>query len=486
MNHTNGGIPCEMQLSQGCCHEAERAAIVAMALDQLREALPESFHGHLIALAGAVRDSSRRLRDLVNHSQPHVERVPLVLNYLNILLPCLSQTLNEIMSYYDDRTLTREHRWRKMYNKMTEEAGGVPLPQHFVLYNNFLVMLGYLLSRSPSFDPNTLETLRGHLLELREKRGIPPSPDQADPVSPADIGSSLVGLADPNAHWAEQIFSLPLASRTLLKHVKPSKACGPFFRRDQLPIPPEPKVLFRRAFDNDRTSVVAYLNPIDQAPYLLVRSLQGEVAWFSSYGVHELCIGREGSALQLKRWSRSGQCSKLWAAFYFITWEEMVLFYCTFAALKARNRLTVQIHPSEFQLQREKRLFQAQIVDDGYKHSLVVYEDQQTNGIRLHAAVWDGELKQCPVWTAFVTAQSQSSTWISRRSKHRVWLRNIQLYVFCKNYRQEVQRQNKSNAFEIYFVTEQGASKFKEVFSAMGASGSSSAGPETAVSSPGG
>lgn len=67
--------------------------------------------------------------------------------------------------------------------------------------------------------------------------------------------------------------------------------------------------------------MVAYLNPIDQAPYLLIRSLQGEVAWFSSYGVHELCIGREGTALQLKRWSRSEQCSKLWAAFYFITWE---------------------------------------------------------------------------------------------------------------------------------------------------------------------
>lgn len=127
--------------------------------------------------------------------------------------------------------------------------------------------------------------------------------------------------------------------------------------------------------------MVAYLNPIDQAPYLLIRSLQGEVAWFSSHGVHELCIGREGSALQLKRWSRSEQCSKLWAAFYFITWEgklqghrvcdgitaanhshissEMVLFYCTFVALKARNTLTVQINPTELQLQREKRLFQA-------------------------------------------------------------------------------------------------------------------------------
>lgn len=37
----------------------------------------------------------------------------------------------------------------------------------------------------------------------------------------------------------------------------------------------------------------------------------------------------------------------------------MVLFYCTFVALKARNMLTVQIHPTEFKLQREKRLFQA-------------------------------------------------------------------------------------------------------------------------------
>ncbi len=37
----------------------------------------------------------------------------------------------------------------------------------------------------------------------------------------------------------------------------------------------------------------------------------------------------------------------------------MVLFYCTFVAFKARNPQTVQIHPTEFQLEREKRLFQA-------------------------------------------------------------------------------------------------------------------------------
>lgn len=42
-----------------------------------------------------------------------------------------------------------------------------------------------------------------------------------------------------------------------------------------------------------------------------------------------------------------------------------------------------------------------QIIDDGFKHSLIVYEDRETKGMRLHAAVWDGELRQCPVWTAF-------------------------------------------------------------------------------------
>lgn len=126
-----------------------------------------------------------------------------------------------------------------------------------------------------------------------------------------------------------------------------------------------------------------------------------------------------------------------------------------------------------------------QIIDDQFKHSLIVYEDQQTHGIRLHAAVWEGELRQCPVWTAFgrmhslkysaflpltnshsfsVTHQSQSPTWLSRRSKHRVWLKDVALYVFCQKYRQENMRQNKAGAFEIYFASDEAASRFKEVF----------------------
>lgn len=41
------------------------------------------------------------------------------------------------------------------------------------------------------------------------------------------------------------------------------------------------------------------------------------------------------------------------------------------------------------------------IFDDSFHHSLMVYQDDATGGLRLHAAVLDGELRQCPVWTAF-------------------------------------------------------------------------------------
>lgn len=38
---------------------------------------------------------------------------------------------------------------------------------------------------------------------------------------------------------------------------------------------------------------------------------------------------------------------------------ELVLFYCAFIALKARNHLTVAIDPLEYKLKGEKRQFQA-------------------------------------------------------------------------------------------------------------------------------
>ena len=149
-NNNNNNIasgPIELHLLQGCCREAERADLVAVGLEQLRAALPETFHGHLVALTEEIRGSSRLLRDLADRAQVHISRVPIVLNYLNVVLPCLCRSLRDITTHYEDKTLSREIRWRKMYHRMTEEGGGLPLPQRFVLYNHFLSLLKQLLTR---------------------------------------------------------------------------------------------------------------------------------------------------------------------------------------------------------------------------------------------------------------------------------------------------------------------------------------------------
>ncbi|KAG7136755.1 hypothetical protein HYQ45_005774 [Verticillium longisporum] len=373
----------DVHLLQGCCIEAERADIVAIRLEGLRLALPENFHPHMIAVIEETRGCARILRDLADRGHVHIFRVPMTLNYLNLVLPCLSRTLRDMTMYYEDKTVRKEIRWRRMYNKMKDEVEGLPLPQRFVVYNHFLTMVRRLLTQSKNFDFDALDALNNRIMRFRELRGIP---------------------------------------------------------------------------------LMVYISPLDQGSYLLLRSFQNGAPWYALRGAHELCISREGGALQLRRWSATAQCARAWATLVFKTWEEMILFHCTFMSLKARNALTIQISPKEYKLSSERRLFQAQIIDDGFKHSLIVYEDVETKGIRLHAAVWEGELRRCPVWTAFVTHQSSSPTWLHRKSAHRLWLRDIHIYVFCSRYRSHNQRPGPAGAFELYFVETAAAAHFRDLF----------------------
>jgi hypothetical protein len=141
----------------------------------------------------------------------------------------------------------------------------------------------------------------------------------------------------------------------------------------------------------------------------------------------------------------------------------MVLFHCAFVALKARCPFTITVHPNDYRLSGERRLFQAQILDDGYEHSLTIFQDDKCGGLRLHAAVWNGELTRCPVWTAFVTHQCASPDWLVRKSMHRIWLADIQPYVFCQKYKSRHQRRS-NGEFEIYFSKEEAADAFYDIF----------------------
>lgn len=186
-------------------------------------------------------------------------------------------------------------------------------------------------------------------------------------------------------------------------------------------------------------------------------------ALYSCYGVQELCVRRKGSSLQFRRWSPTRAHPTLWLALFFKTWEKMVLFHAAFGALKARCPMTINLTTDDLVLAGETRRFQGKIVDDGFEHILTVLQDKKCGGLRLHAAVRNGELRRCPIWTAFVTHQSASPQWIDRRSRHRIWLRDIHPYVFCDKYKKRHQMR-RNGEFEIYFVNEEAANAFEEVF----------------------
>ncbi|TEY44918.1 hypothetical protein BOTCAL_0341g00150 [Botryotinia calthae] len=229
-------------------------------------------------------------------------------------------------------------------------------------------------------------------------------------------------------HWAEKIFddhAQPL-SQTLLKHRRESRCWGPSMNLMKLGIPPQSKVLFKLPFDKNHLSVTLYLDDLalHQSPHLLCRWMDKQNnPHYSSFGVHELCIRRHGSALCFKRWSEYKQHPTVWMALFF-----------------------------------------KQIVDDGFHHSLFVYENRQTHTLRLHAAVANGELRKCPIWTAFITdSQVSSDTWLARHSRHRVWIQDLHLYVFCDEYSRRAQVQ-RHGEFELYFVHGAAADAFIRIF----------------------
>lgn len=134
-------------LLNGCWREAERARQVALALEGLCVRLPESFHLHMRGLIQQIQQCGQMLRTIADLSQLHIARIPVVTDYLNELLPCFSKSLRDINDYIENRSLDKEHRWRKMYHDLGSELPGTPLPARFAMYHAFLDMLKHLLTK---------------------------------------------------------------------------------------------------------------------------------------------------------------------------------------------------------------------------------------------------------------------------------------------------------------------------------------------------
>lgn len=143
-----GMVQASGNLLQGCYIEATRSDDVKTRLAVLRGLLPEASRVGLRETIEEIRSSSRFLREIADFSQINQDRVPAILDPLNIVLPCLSRSLRDITSYTDNRNPSVSNSWPMIYTNMTAEAGGIPLPARFGCYNSFLESLRHLLTRS--------------------------------------------------------------------------------------------------------------------------------------------------------------------------------------------------------------------------------------------------------------------------------------------------------------------------------------------------
>lgn len=272
----------------------------------------------MILIIEEIWQSGRLLRELADRGHVHVSRVPAVANHLNVVLPCLSKSLRDIAAYYDDKTVTRELRWRKMFHEMKKEADGVELPQRFQLYNRFLSLLVGLLAGGRAQDRVQLDVLRARIMALRERQGLP-APTQ----SPVSAEMAVVPVARERPHWADAVFASRPSSHTDMRGPQRSQARGPYVPAAVISarLPDTARVLVRRSFDGDRLGLMITLNAADGGPYFVLRVYHGGEQLFSYRGIHEICVQQVGNSLRLKRWSHSIHGPKLWAVLSFVTWE---------------------------------------------------------------------------------------------------------------------------------------------------------------------
>lgn len=111
----------------------------------------------------------------------------------------------------------------------------------------------------------------------------------------------------------------------------------------------------------------------------------------------------------------------------------LVVFFCCFQALRAEDfgepiSLAKVVH-----LEGEERLFDCLIFDDGYHHDFGIYKDTGTGVVRLQASVHGGEMRNSPVWTAFITHVLYSSSWKIKAGRI-IYLADLQPIVFTLGY----------------------------------------------------
>ncbi|KAI9875374.1 MAG: hypothetical protein M1830_008567, partial [Pleopsidium flavum] len=71
----------------------------------------------------------------------------------------------------------------------------------------------------------------------------------------------------------------------------------------------------------------------------------------------------------------------------------MVIFFCTFLALRSQDTCSPVSNIDDHEVDGEVEIFAGKIYDDSYLHALRVYQDRDSKGIRIQASALAGEMR---------------------------------------------------------------------------------------------
>lgn len=213
-------------------------------------------------------------------------------------------------------------------------------------------------------------------------------------------------------------------------------------------------------FDQGQVEVQILFRPTDsRARILFIAKDAYRRERYYCLPLTNLKVIRRSSSLQLCRTTRDGRYS-LWARLNFYLYERMVLFYCTFVAMKRQDSRPVPREDllDDFELCQsdgETLEFGGKIRDGELRHALRLYKDRGSGVSRIEATALRGPMKDVPLWTAFITRYAHDPDWAHYEGNGVVSLAALRPkpYVFLAGY--DVPR-NRNGEYILQFTTADG------------------------------
>ncbi|KAF2097256.1 hypothetical protein NA57DRAFT_77510 [Rhizodiscina lignyota] len=452
----------------------------------------------LIEVAGALRDVDRCLSEEFSHSNevPRIiwVDVNLVLNSISQTHKCLDRVLFQqtLRTTWSGRPPYRLL-WEDLENKFRRE--GCSMYARLEMYNTFLktILDGVRRHRS---DPDLMETLRRRLTQLLHHQdpidmrsgdfymiesapwdypvprrirppmhhsstypafALPaPFPPQYDapvpPPVPEVISSptfsdtseytwSSWSSGSPNGngyqmHWATRIFTVSCPRTPLNDPGAPTRCYGriDIRARDSLRADGFVEVL-RYSFRDTSVHARFFWRDTDHRARILfsMRDEEGRTL-HRCMPLTGLKLVRIGSRLQLNRLDPGEGGYQTWANLYFPAYEQLILFYSAFVALKRQDggyrpsRRLDDFVPGEF------LEYSGEIEDDNYLHLLRMWRDEDTGAVRLETSPRRGPMVGTPIWTAFITEWIGARHWLCRIAPTVIELETLRPFIFCHSY----------------------------------------------------